>query len=165
MISSDHSHDYFVELCALSTSGVLSAEEWRLLGEHLASCAGCRELKAQYDCVVITTIPSLAPDSAQAEQGSASDSWSLERAEASLMARIDRENISPDIHLEPSSSVSKWRHVRRLYLAAAGILFVAAAAVGYRIGVRHGRNTATVTASQIPLARSSQTGVRSFRGY
>lgn len=158
MISSDHSHDYFVELCALSTSGVLSAEEWRLLGEHLASCAGCRELKAQYDCVVITTIPSLAPDSAQAEQGSASDSWSLERAEASLMARIDRENISPDIHLEPSSSVSKWRHVRRLYLAAAGILFVAAAAVGYRIDVRHGRNTATVTAPQIPLPRSTQLG-------
>jgi hypothetical protein len=154
--SSDHSHDYFVELCALSTSGGLSAKEWKLLGEHLASCAGCSELKAQYDCVVSTTIPSLAPDPAQEGHGSASDAWSLEHAEASLMARIDRENISPDINLESSSNDPEWRHARRLYAAAAGILFVAAAAAGYRIGVRHGPNTATVTATRTPLPRSAQ---------
>ena len=38
-------HDEFVELCALSTSGELSAEEHKRLAEHLAVCPSCREIQ------------------------------------------------------------------------------------------------------------------------
>ena len=43
----DHCDDYFIELCALSTTNVLSLAEWKQLELHLSFCARCREVKAQ----------------------------------------------------------------------------------------------------------------------
>jgi hypothetical protein len=60
--ASDHFDDYFIELCALSTTDALAIEEWRQLALHLSSCASCREIKAQYDVVIATTLPALAAD-------------------------------------------------------------------------------------------------------
>jgi predicted anti-sigma-YlaC factor YlaD len=42
------SHQEFQELCALSTTGELTAEEWAQLTEHLAHCDSCREAKRHY---------------------------------------------------------------------------------------------------------------------
>jgi hypothetical protein len=38
----------YAELCALSTSGDLSREEWRELSEHLAVCTDCARLEEEY---------------------------------------------------------------------------------------------------------------------
>src|ERR1700722_1764501 len=65
---SAHSDEYFIELCALSTTDALTMEEWRQLELHLSICASCREIKAQYDGIIATTLPALAADHPQREE-------------------------------------------------------------------------------------------------
>jgi hypothetical protein len=139
-LSLEHSDDYFIELCALSTTDVLTIEEWRQLELHLSVCPSCREIKAQYDAVIATTLPALARDHKGADDDFPSDSWSETQAETSLMARIDRENMVPDKNLDPSTGTFRWRNLPWLY-AGAAIFLVASLFTGYRIGIRQGRNS------------------------
>jgi hypothetical protein len=81
----DHCDDYFIELCALSTTDVLTSAERKQLELHLSFCASCREIKAQYEGVIATTLPALAADHMQTDDGSTSDAWSVEQAEAFLL--------------------------------------------------------------------------------
>ena len=50
-------HDEFLELCAVSTSGQLTAEEQKKLDEHLLICAVCRETLREYELIVDEAIP------------------------------------------------------------------------------------------------------------
>ncbi len=148
---SDHCDDYFIELCALSTTDALTIEEWRQLELHLSICASCREIKAQYNSVIATVLPALAPDHPLAADESNADSWSIAEAEASLMARIDQEKISTQKESYPSSLPSKWRGRAWPYAAAAAFLLISACA-SYRIGVYQGRRFSKVAASPPPRA-------------
>jgi hypothetical protein len=141
----DHCDDYFIELCALSTTDVLRSAEWKQLELHLSFCARCREIKAQYDGVIATTLPALAADHTQADDNFTSDSWSLEQAEASLMARIDRENISREKEPQSSTTTSRWRHMPWPYPWAA-VFFVASICASYRLGVDKGRGSPEIAA-------------------
>ena len=82
---SQSSHDEFLELCALSTSGQLTEEEQTRLQAHLAVCPSCREAMEQYDAVVSETIPALAPGPENVESD---PSWSQEQAEAAFFQRL-----------------------------------------------------------------------------
>jgi len=155
VMSSDQSHDYFVELCALSTSGTLSAEEWGRLNEHLACCPSCREIKAQYESLITTTIPSLAPDPAHETDGYVPTSWSLDEAEAALMARLKRERGSPAENTTPTPHYSRWGHRRWLSLAAV-LMLGTFALVGYRLGVRQGLSQVEVAAVPVSPAANAQ---------
>jgi anti-sigma factor RsiW len=53
-------HDEFLELCAVSTSGELSAEERRKLEVHLAGCAECRQALREFEAAVDVGVPFLA---------------------------------------------------------------------------------------------------------
>src|SRR6202162_4421590 len=156
VMSSDQSHDYFVELCALSTSGTLSAEEWGRLNEHLACCPSCREIKAQYESLVATTIPSLAPGSVHEDDERFSPtSWSLDEAEAALMARLKREGVSPDENTPPALRDSRWGH--RGWLSLAAVLTLGTfALVGYRLGVRQGSSSVEVAAVPVSPTANAQ---------
>lgn len=143
---SAHSDEYFIELCALSTTDALTMEEWRQLELHLSICASCREIKAQYDAVIATTIPAMAADQEQAGDDHPSNSWSIEQAEASLMARIERENIVPEKDLQPFAQTSKWQGLPWPY-AGAAVFIVASLCLGYRIGVIRGHSSTAVAAS------------------
>jgi hypothetical protein len=143
---SAHSDEYFIELCALSTTDGLTMEEWRQLELHLSICASCREIKAQYDAVIATTIPAMAADQVQAGDDHRSDSWSIEQAEAALMARIELENIVPEKDLQPFTQTSKWQGLPWPY-AGAAVFIVASLCLGYRIGVIRGHSSTAVTAS------------------
>lgn len=55
-------HEEFFELCALSTSGSLTPEEWSRLDEHLKTCEWCRERKAQYEQIAFDVMPALAAE-------------------------------------------------------------------------------------------------------
>lgn len=158
-IPSDHSDDYFIELCARSTAGALSMAELRQLELHLSVCSSCREIKAQYDRVLATTLPALAANHARADDDHTSDSWSMEQAEASLMARIDRENISPDKATQPSRASFRWWHLAWPYAAAAvflGISICVGYRVGYRVGVLHGRRSSTSATSPTSTTAHAQ---------
>jgi hypothetical protein len=150
--ASDHCDDYFIELCALSTTDDLTIEEWRQLELHLSICASCREIKAQYDDIIATTLPALAADHLQIHENSTSASWSIEQAEASLMARIDRENICPEKNPQTFTRASKWRRLPWPY-AGAAVFIVVSACLGYRFGLLKGRGSSQITAQP-----SSHTG-------
>ncbi len=90
---SSESHEEFLELCALATTELLSAQERGRLEDHLRHCASCREMHAQYQTLVGAGIPvaSVNPDG-EYPVPSTSD-WSIEAAEAALFARLDREQV------------------------------------------------------------------------
>jgi hypothetical protein len=139
-------HEEFQELCALSTTGELTAEEWARLSEHLIGCDACRETQRQYERVIAAAIPALAAESGADEDiENAPGSWSIEEAEGRLMKSLDREpaptsgsSISP-----PPSPV--WSQVRRFAVAAA--ILAGCGLVGYQFGINQERRTDASVAS------------------
>jgi len=90
-------HEEFEELCALSTTGELTAEEWARLEQHLAHCDACRESQRLFEHVVAMAIPLMAEEvDAEQNLGSSSDSWSIKEAEAALMESLRDEPLRSD---------------------------------------------------------------------
>jgi Putative zinc-finger len=167
----NESHDEFLRLCALATSGSLSAEERKRLEEHLSHCASCQQVKAQYEALVGQAIPALAPELPTESLAGEGAHWSLEEAEAALFARLEEEETqskqygskeTPEplkSHLErqmpPSSGDALWRHVWWQY--AAGLLLIVALGFSlYRTGLRRG---VQVARQSMPPAPSRQSPV------
>jgi hypothetical protein len=147
-------HDEFLELCAVSTSGRLTAEEQKRLEEHLAACPSCREAMTQYEAVVGRAIPAMAPESESVESD---PSWSQVQAEAAFFRRLtleeelgtnrggDRETAPKGVGRIPfSASQATWRNVWTLY-AAGVLLFIALGLSAYQVGVHRGVKTAAIT--------------------
>jgi len=129
-------HEEFEALCALSTTGELTVEEWSRLREHLAQCARCRESQRQFERVVATAIPALAEEGgANPEDGTSPGSWSLEAAEAALMESLRDEPSPSNLKSITPSSPAHWRRTRRYALAAT--ILAACSVAGYRMGVYH----------------------------
>jgi len=150
-------HDEFLKLCALSTSGELTAEEQEQLEEHLAVCPSCREAMQQYRAVVAETIPALAP---QPESSASDPTWSEEQAEALFFQRlkVEEESGTDRGRAEPktswtnpggvphSVSQATWRNLWTLY--AAGILLLLALGVStYQLRVHTSEKTTAVAPS------------------
>lgn len=159
-------HEEIKELCALSTTGELTAEEWRRLREHLAQCASCRAVKQQYERVVAAAIPALGDDGdAEASEDAPSGNWSLDGAEAALMKALQDEPLPMS---DRPGSVGKtalpWRNVARYAVAASLLLGIGIAS--YFVGVRRGRVLSSTAirpaapATTQPLPTSSKIPVR-----
>ena len=54
------SHDKFLELCALSTSGDLTETEDQELQAHLGGCTECRQALKEFEAAVDLGIPLLS---------------------------------------------------------------------------------------------------------
>lgn len=152
------SHDEFLELCAIATTGFLSAEERKRLNDHLPQCPDCRRALEQYEAVIAEAIPALASTPSFVNAADDSARWSLEQAEASLFARLDEDSATSSqagpnreqpirsgsgklvkAHSRPGDAL--WRHMWWQY--AAGLLLVASLGLSlYRIGIRRGAETA-----------------------
>jgi hypothetical protein len=78
-----------------------------------------------------------------------SGSWSIEQAEASLMERIERENIVQEKPAEPLVQASRWRGSPWPY-ARAAVFIAASLFVGYQIGVLNERSSPMSTALPTP---------------
>jgi Anti-sigma-K factor rskA len=148
---SSHPHPEFLELCALSTTEELTAEEWRRLEEHLSSCDACRGIKQQYERVIATTIPALAADSIdsreEVDDENSSSSWSIEEAEAALMESLRTEPSPRGANSTIPPQSFRWKDAPGY--AAAALLLTVFAFGGYRMGVHRGRSfglTATLPA-------------------
>ncbi len=148
-------HQEFRELCALSTTGELTAEEWERLSEHVAQCRACRKLKEQFERVVGSAMPVLAAEAAaESDEESAPGSWSIEKAEATLMESLRAEPPAiPNSSTVPPAP-SPWRHALRYAIAA--MILVACGLAGYRIGVFHVRGSdAAVTRAATSTPRTA----------
>jgi hypothetical protein len=149
----NESHDEFLRLCAVATSGSLSAEERNRLEQHLSHCSGCREAMAQYEALIGHVIPALAPEPPTENLAGEGAHWSLEEAETSLFARLEEEETQPEQYgnketpeplksdrerqMPHSSGDSLWRHVWWQY--AAGLLLIVSLGFSlYRTGLRRG---------------------------
>ena len=147
------SHDGFLELCALSTSGRLTDAEEKWLEEHLTTCSSCRNAKEQFEVVVDRTIPAIfAHEPAFEVEGDTS--WSIEAVELEFFSRLATEQQRPEANREladnpilrasPSEIDTAWRHVWALY--AAGILLIISLAFSaHRFGMHRSPNARTST--------------------
>lgn len=91
IVESQHADDYFVELCALWSTGTLSPAEWHQLEVHLSQCSDCQAIKTEYDRVLACLIPALAAwlSSVDAEEMLPNpDSVWLAKAVATLLRNI-----------------------------------------------------------------------------
>jgi hypothetical protein len=88
-------HDEFLELCALSTSGELTADEQETLAKHLKDCAECAKAVQQFEAVVDRAVPMLSPhlhDDCDPPPNASADAV----AEARLFERLSRERYTPN---------------------------------------------------------------------
>jgi hypothetical protein len=151
-------HEEFEELCALSTTGELTAEEWARLEQHLAHCDACRESQRLFEHVVAMAIPLMAEeDGAGQSHGSSSDSWSIKEAEAALMESLRDEPLPSGRKPTTPPPPPVWRRALR-YSMAAGIL-AACSVVGYRVGTHRGYGTNSVVATPAPPVQSIPTHI------
>ncbi|MGA7242575.1 MAG: hypothetical protein WBX19_05305, partial [Terracidiphilus sp.] len=147
-------HEEFQELCALSTTGELSAEEWAQLTEHLAHCNACRKLKEHFERTIAIAMPTLAAESrSEPDEESAPGTWPIEAAEDTLMESLRMEPASSNPIV--ASKSSRWSYAYRY--AAAAMLLVACCLASYRFGVPRGRGPSASIASVKPVAPRTTT--------
>ena len=162
------SHDEFLALCAISTSGELTGEELKGLQEHLSVCPSCQETVKQYEAVVRTTISALASDPEGLES---EPSWSQAQAEAGFFERLsfdeelgtDRGGMNGDAAsvnlggVPLSASRATGRNGWTLY-AAGVLLFIVLGVSAYQFGTGRGPAAVTPSTSQLDRAALEQQG-------
>ncbi len=168
---SGESHDVFLELCALSATDALSAQERERLSRHLDDCAECRGALEQYKALIAAGVPAAFLDRTREESFNSDPGWSLEEAEARLLAHLDNEDkpagadfpvpvpVSSFDGLGASESTvprvdTLWRHLW-LQAVAALLLVVALGSTVYRLGLDRGAQTAQIAAKTPEPSRSS----------
>ena len=146
-------HEEFEELCALSTTGELTAEESARLEQHLAHCEACRESQRLFERVVAMAIQLIAQeDGAEQVNGSSPDSWSINEAEAALMESLRDEPLPPGREPITPATPSQWGRVRRYAVAAA--LLAACSVTSYRVGIHQGHVTSPTVVTPPPSVQS-----------
>jgi hypothetical protein len=149
------SHEEYLELCAASTAGELSAEEERKLRGHLATCASCRGARHEFESAVQRAVPALADDLSSPCEGP-DPAWSVEQAEAAFFQRLEGEQHTlpsgqsaiEEPECEPAGRRFTYRPSRipwnELWMpvAACALLAIALGIVTYRSGLKRGAQTA-----------------------
>ncbi len=134
------SHEEFLELCALSTSGDLTWEEISRLNAHLAICPSCREAKQEYEVLAESVLTDLVVEGTD-------EAPSLPReSEEEFLRRIRAEKRQVEGQgtqpFNPASALgaleSTWRGGWALY-AAGVLLSIAMGIAAYQYGTRHVR--------------------------
>lgn len=83
-------NDYFSELCALSTTGLLTAEDRQRLEAHVLACAPCAALLADYWSLAsegMAKVGALQP--ASKDRSNPEYQWARDQAKARLMSSLE----------------------------------------------------------------------------
>jgi hypothetical protein len=140
-------HEEFIELCALSATGELSAEEQERLERHLTGCRECSNALREFATVVDVGVPSLIPQLSDApsqrtrlipNETATPDLWCPENGNRANGFGFERRNGHQ--HAQPNWKLG-W-----LSLAAMVLLAVALGIYAYRSGKGRGLETASVAA-------------------
>jgi hypothetical protein len=143
-------HDEFLQLCALATSGELTGAERKKLEEHLPVCSSCRKAMKDYETAAGAAVRALASDFPSDEMD-ADPSWSVEKAENAFFERLNKEpppqsdqsNARPNSESAAGRRLSyrpsriRWREIGMPF-AACVLLALALGIAGYRMGMRRG---------------------------
>jgi len=142
-------HDYYLELCALSTSGTLDDTEWSELKLHLADCTNCRNLIQNYRELARTGM-ALLISLDTFEEPPAPKSWSPEIAKRELFTRVARGENAGWLRDPVSPSHRDWGRTFwvkiqaltwRATLEYAAVIIFSIAAIGsvFQFGINRGQ--------------------------
>jgi len=135
----------FSELCALSTSGSLTPEEWKRLEEHVAKCADCATLLTEYKNLTSKGMAKVGAHLSGSTDSNTNHDWDHAQARVRLLQSLEDTSSVRAAHLiatEPvgikalDASLGFLGAYRPLALAAVTVLVFAAALIGRELGVR-----------------------------
>jgi anti-sigma-K factor RskA len=121
----------YAELCALSTSGELSADESAELQHHIAGCDACASLIREYRSLAQVGMTRLAAEFAVEEDSG--HPFRDRRAEHRLVAALNDGSASERPGVQAANS---WKSSRRIALLAAAATLLVSVGGAYKIGRR-----------------------------
>ena len=145
-------HDSYDQLCALASSGGLTASEWTRLADHLQVCSQCREELAKYQEIGTFGMSLIAPTDPSLDL---ENEWSPESAVAKLMRTLQEQEESDSVPASkpnlPTGNSRRWvplmsfSHLNgALPYAAVIVLFAAISVSLYFTGIRIGEQRVNV---------------------
>lgn len=172
-------HEEFRELCAAATAGELSVDEQAKLNAHLAVCPECRRVYQEFDLAVVKGVGALAGEHQHTYEESLDPSWSVEKAEAAFLKRLDKEHQESNVdavgnevlHQSASGgrftyrpSQIRWREIWMPF-AAAIFLALALGVAAYKTGMKRGTDVARMLPQPVKEAENSLEAQASDAGY
>src|SRR5215475_3820233 len=123
----------FAELCALSTSGELSAEELSTLNRHVAGCPPCAALLREYSSLAHVGMAKLAANLTRDIEIAALSGYNEKKPEKRFFTAFRRSQFTPHSRLQSGvhlvTATDRWRSIKRPVLlvgTAAAVLLVCA---------------------------------------
>ena len=130
-------HEYYAELCALSTSGDLNRKEWQELRHHLDECVPCSNRMEQYGAVFTSGMATLFGSSVRPV-----DSPELSRSHSNAKRKLFAKLPNATVEKGRLASFTSPFYLRPAFAYSMVIFAIAAStAAGFRWGLRSGRNT------------------------
>ena len=148
-------HDEFLELCAVSTSGNLSEEEWKKLQNHLAACPECRQALKEFETVVDIGVPllssELAPSLSEDPNAAPIETHEMVGAKRARIDSETRPEVPDGALIAAHRNGHRRTHVNWNYvwvsLAAGVLLTVALGIYSFEVGKRGAIEVVQVTPS------------------
>jgi hypothetical protein len=138
----------YAELCALSTSGELSTEEWAELEIHVAECERCEALLRDYTSLVHVAMPKLGPaDRFEQAEDPAYDEHKMEQRLVAALNIAKSPQVSAAI---PSVVESRGKGRPKRFIIAAGIAAVLLVGIAgaFQLGRQSAGQQQTIAAGQ-----------------
>ncbi|HET6929193.1 MAG TPA: zf-HC2 domain-containing protein [Candidatus Acidoferrum sp.] len=144
----------FAELCALSTTGALSAEDRAFLEKHLTGCGRCRELLADYEAVAHLGMARIAAEENVLVPSTSPPfpEWNHEQAKRELLEKLNtKKPTTADSEPAPAPETPQVFPRRRALVRALSIatVLILGLAAGYKFGVYRAARPSVTTPAQV----------------